>query len=62
MAAKEIASALGVVTSNGFFEHCQEWSDNSGIEVLICDYFSGSDYNQDEHIGMPLIFMQLLRY
>ena len=69
MAAKEVAPALGVLTSDGFFERCQEWSDNSGIEVLICDYFSRSGYNQEseessdnEHIGMPLIFMQLLQY
>ena len=61
MAAKEVASALSVLTSDGL-ERCQEWSDNCAIEVLIADYFTGSGNNteceessDDDHNGMSLI-------
>jgi len=62
MAAKEVASALSVLISDGF-EWCQEWSDNCAIEALITDYFTGSrntteceESSDNDHSGMSVIF------
>jgi len=41
MAAKRIASALHVLTSDGT-SGCDEWSDNNAFEALVADYFTGS--------------------
>ena len=61
MASKEVASALSVLTSDGF-ERCQEWSDNCAIEALIADYFTGSgniteceESSDNDHSGMSVI-------
>ena len=61
MAAKEVASALSVLTSDGLEQRCQDWSDNCAIEALIADYFTGSgnnteceDSSDDDYSGMPL--------
>ena len=47
MAAKEVISALHVLTSHGHL-CCKTWLDNSALEVLIMDYFAGSDKTFDE--------------
>ena len=41
MTAKEVASALSFLTSDGL-ECCKDWADNYFIEVFIADYFTGS--------------------
>ena len=41
MTAKEVASALSVLTSGGL-ECCKEWADNYFVEAFIADYFTGS--------------------
>ena len=56
MAAKKVASALDVLTSDGTFG-CDEWSDNNAFEALIADYFTGSvddssEESEDDDIGI----------
>ena len=41
MAAKEVASALSVLTSDGL-QCCKDWVDNCFVEAFIADYFTGS--------------------
>ena len=41
MAARRVASALHVLTSDGT-SGCDEWSDNNAFEALVADYFTGS--------------------
>ena len=41
MTAKEVASALSVLTSDGL-ECCKDWADNCFVEEFIADYFTGS--------------------
>ena len=41
MTAKEVASALSVLTSDGL-ECCKEWADNYFVEAFIADYFTAS--------------------
>ena len=58
MAAKKVASALDVLTSDGLFG-CDEWSDNNAFEVLVADYFAGSvddssEEFEDDDIGISL--------
>jgi len=54
MVAKGIASALSILTSNGF----QHWSDSCIIEVLIEEYFTGigneefEESSDNDHNGM----------
>jgi len=61
MAAKEVASALSVLTSDGF-QRCQDWPDNCAIEALIEEYFTGSgndefeESSDDDNNGMLLIY------
>ena len=49
MAAKEVASALSVLTSDGF-QRCQDRSDNCAVEALVEEYFieSGNDLEFEE--------------
>ena len=61
MAAKKVASALDVLTSDSTFS-CNGWSDNNAFEALIADYFTGSvddssEVSEDDDIGIsfPLI-------
>ena len=63
MAAKKVASALHVLTSDGLLG-CDDWSDNNAFEALVADYFAGSGYDSTEEsdnddIGIPLPFMLL---
>ena len=58
MAAKKVASALSLLTSDGF-ETCQDWPDNCAAEALIAEYFTrcGNDVeseesSDDDHNGM----------
>ena len=56
MAAKKVASALDVLTSDGTFG-CDEWSDNNAYEALVADYFTGSvdessEESEDDDIGI----------
>ena len=58
MAAKKVASALDVLTSDGLFG-CDKWSDNNAFEVLVADYFTGSvddssEESEDDDIGISL--------
>ena len=58
MAAKKVASALDVLTSDGLFG-CDDWSDNNAFEALVADYFTGSvvdssEDSEDDDIGIPL--------
>ena len=48
MAAKRVASALHVLTSDGHVS-CEAWSDNIACEAFIADYFTaGSDDSSEE--------------
>ena len=47
MAAKKVASAINVLTSNGIYS-CDAWFDNTAFEVLIADYFTGSVFDSSE--------------
>ena len=47
MAAKKVASALDVLTSDGV-HGCDAWPDNNAFEALITDYFTGSVYDSSE--------------
>ena len=47
MAAKEVVSALHVLTSDAPLS-CEAWPDSSAFEVLITDYFAGSDDDDEE--------------
>ena len=58
VAAKKVASALDVLTSDGLFG-CDEWSDNNAFEMLVADYFTGSvddssEESEDDDIGISL--------
>ena len=46
MAAKEVAFALSVLTSDGL-ECCKDWSDNYAAEALIAEYFTGSGDDEE---------------
>lgn len=50
MAAKKVASALDVLTSDGLLG-CDEWSDNNVFEALVTDYFTGSVDDSSEESG-----------
>ena len=59
MAAKEVASALDVLTSNGIHE-CPSWCDNNAFEVLVADYFTRSvddslEESDNDGISIPLL-------
>ena len=41
MAAKEVASALALLTSDSL-PSCKSWNDNCFVEAFIADYFTGS--------------------
>ena len=58
MAAKKVASALDVLTSDGTFG-CDEWSDNNAHETLVADYFTGSvdESSEDDDIGISLTYL-----
>ena len=61
MAAKKVASALHMLTSDGLFG-CNEWSDNNAFEMLVADYFTGSvddssEESDDDDIGISLAFI-----
>ena len=48
MAAKRVASALDVLTSDGVV-NCEEWSDHISCAVFVADYFTtGSDDSSEE--------------
>ena len=47
MAAKEVASALHVLTSDVPLS-CEAWPDGSAFEALITEYFAGSDEDCEE--------------
>ena len=58
MAAKKVASALDMLTSDGL-SGCDDWSDNNAFEVLVADYFTGnvddsSEDSEDDDIGISL--------
>ena len=53
MAAKKVASALHVLTSDCFVG-CVEWSDNNAFEALVADDFTGSASRCSSYIGVPL--------
>ena len=46
MAAKEVASVLSVLTSDGL-ECCKDWSDNYTAEALIAEYFTKSGNDEE---------------
>lgn len=47
MAAKEVASALQVLTSDAPVS-CEAWPDGGAFEALITEYFAGSDDDSEE--------------
>ena len=47
MAAKEVASALGVLTSDGL----QCCNDNCFVEAFIADYFTGSTDDKNSEVS-----------
>ena len=58
-AAKEVASALDVLTSNGI-HGCPSWCDNNAFEVLVADYFTRSaddslEESDNDDISIPLL-------
>ena len=60
MAAKKVASALHVLTSDSL-SGCDDWSDNNAFEALVTDYFTGSGYDSTEEsdnddIGISLLY------
>ena len=50
MAAKEVASALGVLTSDGL-QCCKDWVDNCFVEAFIADYFTGSTDDENSEVS-----------
>lgn len=59
MAAKKVASALHVLTSDGY-SGCDEWPDNNAFEALVADYFTGSaDESSEESDDDTGIFIAL---
>ena len=66
MAAKKVASALHVLTSDGIVG-CNEWLDNTAFEALIADYFTGSGDDSSEEsdgddTGNVISVIQLLKH
>ena len=63
MAAKKVASALDVLTSDGI-HGCPTWCDNNAFEVLVADYFTGnvddsSEESDNDDIGISLAYIEL---
>ena len=66
MAAKEVASALALLTSNGL-PSCKSWNDNCFVKAFIADYFTGSTDDEtsdvssdDDHTGTFQSYKQVL--
>ena len=65
MAAKEVATALQVLTSDAPLSS-EEWSDGGAFEALITEYFAGSDDSEEsetsdsDHNGISLCFITML--
>ena len=66
MAAKEVATALQVLTSDAPLSP-EEWSDGGAFEALITEYFAGSDDSDEEsetsdsdRNGISLFYYNLL--
>ena len=64
MAAKEVATALQVLTRDAPFSS-EEWSDGGAFEALIKEYFAGSDDSKEsetsdsDHNGIFLCFITI---
>lgn len=61
MAARKVASALHVLTSDGHVG-CDEWADNNAFEALVADYFTGnaddsSDESDNDDTGIFITFV-----
>ena len=54
MAARKVASALDVLTSDGL-SRCDDWSDNNAFEALVTDYFTGNVNDSSEDLCWPAI-------
>ena len=66
MAAKEVATALQVLTSDAPLSS-EEWSDGGAFEALITEYFAGRDDSDEEsetsdsdRNGISLCFITML--
>ena len=65
MAAKDVATALQVLTSDAPLSS-EEWSDGGAFEALITKYFAGSDDSEEsetsdsDHNGISLCFITML--
>ena len=64
MAAKEVVTALHVLTSDAPLS-CEAWPDSGAFEALITDYFAGSDDSEEsetsdtDHNGISTCFNTL---
>ena len=54
MTAKEVASALSILTNDGF-KCCQDWSDNCTVEAFVEEYFVFEESSDDDNNGMQEI-------